>query len=405
MILEKFINIDQLQELQNCFSLSTGLAAVTVDYKGTPLLEQSGFTKFCKEARKIDYYKEKCFHCDAYSSMEAARTGETKIYYCHAGLVDFSVPIIIDGAFLGAVMCGQVKVKDCSEEITSLVAKDDYILDKHPNLKKHYLEIEEVSYSRLYESTKLLSKNLQLLINETSLTKVNIELQTLYKKSLQDSVNLSQLYTNSYKSKSMKNFFLSALNLIHKQSYLEDVNKVEEVILATSKLYRYYLKDYKNLVSIQKELNYLNNYIYIQNLRFGELFNIKIDIENELLRYRIPHLLILFLIEISFTYSIEPKEYLGSIHVSITSSHNKINIILDDDGLGINDKEMLELNDVNYFQVSESTTEYNGFFDIYARLLNFFKDDFSLSFSSNEKTGLKISLTIPAIVEKDFKTL
>ncbi len=405
MLLEKYINIDTLQELQNCFSLSTGLASVTVDYKGIPLLEQSGFTKFCTEVRKIDYYKKKCFHCDAYNSMESARTGQPSIYYCHAGLVDFSVPIIIDGAFLGSIMCGQVKVKDFPKKFSSFVSENDYILDKYPALEKYYSEIKVISYDALYQSTKLLSKNLQLLINEANLVKENTELHKLYKDTLQDNFNLSQLHTTEYKRKNEHHFFLGALNLIQNQAFLEDASEVEDLIIATSTLYRYYLKDYKNLVSLQKELNYIKHYNYIQNLRFGELFKLIINIPNELYKFRIPHLILLILIENSFKYSIEPKEFLGTIQVSAKKTGNKINIILEDDGLGIDEKNIVQLNNISNFYMSNEILNNEGFFDIYVRLNNFFKDDFIFKFSKRKNGGLKICLTFPAVLEKNFISL
>ena len=43
---------ENLEEIQKIVSNVTGLAFVTVDYKGEPVTETTGFTKFCKKMRK-----------------------------------------------------------------------------------------------------------------------------------------------------------------------------------------------------------------------------------------------------------------------------------------------------------------------------------------------------------------
>lgn len=78
------IDLDSLQEIQDCFTKATGLAAITVDYQGRPLLRYSSFTRFCSKLREYPCYYEKCLQSDAHSSLEAARVGRVCIHRCHA---------------------------------------------------------------------------------------------------------------------------------------------------------------------------------------------------------------------------------------------------------------------------------------------------------------------------------
>jgi ligand-binding sensor protein len=39
---------------------------------------------------------------------EAARTGKPYIYKCHAGLIDFAAPIMINGVQIGTILGGQI---------------------------------------------------------------------------------------------------------------------------------------------------------------------------------------------------------------------------------------------------------------------------------------------------------
>ena len=109
--LDNFIEIDFLQEIQDKFSKATGLAAVTVDYSGKPITKYSNFTKFCKFIRKNRKWRERCYKCDSCGGIEAARLHKPYVYKCHAGLVDISMPIILNGIYMGAILAGQAKIE------------------------------------------------------------------------------------------------------------------------------------------------------------------------------------------------------------------------------------------------------------------------------------------------------
>ena len=49
--LSDFINVEELQQLQDNWSKATGIGLVTVDQEGKPVTRQSGFTDFCRALR------------------------------------------------------------------------------------------------------------------------------------------------------------------------------------------------------------------------------------------------------------------------------------------------------------------------------------------------------------------
>lgn len=99
---------DNFQKLQDAIAIATGLAIITVDYKGMPATTHSSCTNFCKFMRKNTTYSKMCERCDSRGGLEAARTQAPYIYLCHANIVDFAIPIVFNGNYLGAVMAGQV---------------------------------------------------------------------------------------------------------------------------------------------------------------------------------------------------------------------------------------------------------------------------------------------------------
>jgi len=107
--LKDIIDIQFLQKFQDNFADSVGVASITVDIHGNPVTQPSNFTDFCmKYTRKSDLGCKRCMECDYKGGEEAARTGNPSVYECHAGLVDFGAPIMLNGKQIGSIIGGQV---------------------------------------------------------------------------------------------------------------------------------------------------------------------------------------------------------------------------------------------------------------------------------------------------------
>lgn len=101
--IRKLIDLKELQILQDQFSDSTGLAAIAVDANGEYITRGSNFTDFCmKYTRNSPEGQRRCVKCD---------TECTGTYFCHAGLMDFSSDIMVNGEKVGAIIGGQVLPK------------------------------------------------------------------------------------------------------------------------------------------------------------------------------------------------------------------------------------------------------------------------------------------------------
>ncbi len=116
MELKDFVDFKLLQEIQNQFSDATGLAAIAVDSKGNYITEGSNFTDFCmRYTRNSKEGLRRCEKCD----NECTGT-----YHCHAGLMDFSCDIIVNGEKLGKMIGGQVLPEEPDEEKIAVIARE-----------------------------------------------------------------------------------------------------------------------------------------------------------------------------------------------------------------------------------------------------------------------------------------
>ena len=114
--LRDLFDLDFLQEFQDTFAEIAGIAAITVDLDGNPVTRPTNFTDFCMNYnRGCTKGNERCMKCGREGGAQAAQTGRPAVYECHAGLMDFGVPIMLQGRQIGSILGGQAITSDIDE--------------------------------------------------------------------------------------------------------------------------------------------------------------------------------------------------------------------------------------------------------------------------------------------------
>lgn len=118
------IDVHKLQSLQDAFANATGMSALAVDENGA-VTRVSNPTEFCMSlTRRTPSGCERCNKCDLQGGDAAARTGRPSVYSCHSGLVDFAVPIMLNGRHIGSLIGGQVLTEEPNEAKFRRIAKE-----------------------------------------------------------------------------------------------------------------------------------------------------------------------------------------------------------------------------------------------------------------------------------------
>lgn len=108
--LEKLVGRDFLNKMLCSFSKTTGLKAILVDDVGKKLIDTDAEIKdcrFCEMIKSDNKGEKKCQRSYARACRDAAKYGEPYIFRCHAGLIMWAAPILID-KHVGSIICGQV---------------------------------------------------------------------------------------------------------------------------------------------------------------------------------------------------------------------------------------------------------------------------------------------------------
>jgi PAS domain S-box-containing protein len=164
---------------------------------------------------------------------------------------------------------------------------------------------------------EMLNQNLEIRVKESTLklTEANTQLIRLQKENLQSQFEVLRQQVNPH-------FLFNSLNVLTSLIKLEP-NLAEQFTEHLSKVYRYVLENKDNdLVSLQTELDFLDAYIFLLNIRFMDKIVVKVDIGEEKRECQILPLALQLLIE-------------NAIKHNAMSKRNplKIDIFIDDENV------------------------------------------------------------------------
>ncbi|MEM9389757.1 MAG: histidine kinase [Bacteroidota bacterium] len=144
------------------------------------------------------------------------------------------------------------------------------------------------------------------------------------------------------KSQINPHFLFNTLNSI---SMLVGSNKAgaRKVISQLSDVFRYALDSHDGTkVKLLNELNFIENYIKIQQVRFGDRLTYEVDADPKCMSFEIPPMILQPLIENSIKYGIGPKDDGGTIWLIIKKTQSGVYFEVTDNGLGLNAKKVLD---------------------------------------------------------------
>lgn len=105
MISASTLNSELINKIAQDFAQATSLAVVVVNIHGDEISELFNFT-FLPADAPAPQHSSRCRMSDRCGGLEASKTDALCIYRCHAGLTDFSIPLVIAGHLVGFVLCG-----------------------------------------------------------------------------------------------------------------------------------------------------------------------------------------------------------------------------------------------------------------------------------------------------------
>lgn len=194
------------------------------------------------------------------------------------------------------------------------------------------------------------------------------------------------------KSQINPHFLFNTLNMIGCMAKLEDAATTEKMTSSLGNLFRYNLKTSETEVPLTQELKIVDDYMYIQQMRFGSRIHYTKEIlvdENNVI---IPSFSLQPIVENAIIHGISKKEQGGKIHIRIWEKEERVIISIADSGIGMSKKRLKELEAAC---TERKTSKIGiGLGNIYKRL-HMMYEDANLYMYGKEGVGTIIQMEIP----------
>lgn len=275
-------------------------------------------------------------------------------------------------AFIIAIYLSKSIVKRIATVIRQMSAVK-YGTPKPLVLKPSHDEIGELA-----ETYNYMSDELNLLIEKQEKAASDMRISEF--KALQAQINPHFLYNT-----------LDMINWLSQSGKREEVSTA---IQALSKFYKLTLNKGNTTVRLEDELIHVSLYVKLQNMRYNDKINFIVDIQDELLDYEMPKLILQPIVENSIQHGIFGKESKeGTIVITGWLEQEDLIFIVSDDGVGITGDKLDSILSGN----GDSSTGSNiGIYNTHKRLQLFYDTQFGLSYQSTPGIGTEVTIRIPA---------
>lgn len=183
--------------------------------------------------------------------------------------------------------------------------------------------------------------------------------------------------------------------------WMSEGGKNQEVVLMTSslaKLLRQSISNEDEIVSIYSEIGYTRSYLTIQQMRYKNKLEFKINIKEDILEESIVKLVLQPLVENAIYHGIKYKEE-GKGFILITGERvdNDIIISIEDNGKGMEQEVLNHIFDKKENKKSGGV----GINNVNNRLKLYYGSNYGLKFSSQINVGTMVEVRIPVTSEED----
>ena len=234
--------------------------------------------------------------------------------------------------------------------------------------------------------------NRTLDVLETSNRRQQEMSHTLYQTTLAQ----KQAQLNAYKNQISPHFLFNTLESMRSMAHHYQVPILENMLTSLASLFRYSLRS-NLVVSLREELNHVQYYFNVMDMRTPQRYELRVEVSSEALRHPLLSMVLQPLVENSITHGFRRKRKpcILLLQGQVNEENGMLCLTVVDNGTGIPMEKLQEL-EQRCFQEEEALhNDHIGLENVLHRLRLFYGDDFRFSLRSKEGHYTAVTLYIP----------
>lgn len=197
-------------------------------------------------------------------------------------------------------------------------------------------------------------------------------------------------------------FIYNTIDTFRMKLELEGSYEMANAILYFGKMLRYNIANDSKYATIKEEVDYIEKYVVLQKLRYGDRLELSVDLPQELRDVKIIRFMLQPIVENSLKHGIDAMVKKLGIKISFHKVENILQIQVIDNGKGINRRQLERLNDQmrkGSYDEEAKINESIGLKNINMRLKLFYGDNYYLRMDSANGEFTKTIINIPYVVD------
>lgn len=327
------------------------------------------------QSRYMTEYCEQCCHSSKLPGKSACmlflkpeERKEERIFKCPYGMEVFHYPIYFKERFLGYIECGYIRhdssetgrIKEVYDVPESVVIGIKALMKRILKAIRNYCEFEQFRKS-------LMEKEMQISSSE--------EVHKTLMRNLQETqYAMTDLKINHH-------FLFNTLNSMASMALDSGSMNLYQSIVDLSKMFHYTLKTQNSIVTLEKEVTYVQAYLQLQKLRYGDDLEMIIKKDQEALNALVPFNFLQPVVENVFTHGF--KDCIRKkIRMEISRKKDMVEIQVVNSGQRITEEMCVTIN----YGIQGNTS--HGLAMVYRKLQSVFGENFDF-YISVEKNANK----------------
>ncbi len=191
-------------------------------------------------------------------------------------------------------------------------------------------------------------------------------------------------------------FLFNALECITWQATMRGEEELSEMVWSLGQLLRagIYMKEDEK-ITIREELEYINFYLYLQKVRFGDKLQTDIRVDDDrILDMLVPKLCIQCIVENAVVHGLENKRGAGVMSLHAQAVDDRICIRISDNGVGF-DVSTLYSPEGEMTAPSDGGRSHIGIYNTDKRLRLFYGEEYGLTIQSVRGEGTEVLIVLP----------
>ncbi|HXD12312.1 MAG TPA: sensor histidine kinase [Anaerolineales bacterium] len=265
---------------------------------------------------------------------------------------------------------------------------------------------------KLHDVTTTITKNdLQALMTSDNVDEItelgmsfNImigKIKDLLDSKIKEQENLKKAELRALQAQINPHFLYNTLDTIIWMAESKKTDEVIKIVSALSDFFRISLSKGMDWITIGEEVERIRSYLTIQKMRYRDILDFKIEVDEDVTRNTILKLLLQPVVENALYHGIKNKRQGGTISLrGSRKGEDEILLEVEDDGIGFTPEKLAQLRAELDDESGDIQLESGfGIGNVNKRIRLYYGKPYGLTVQSEYTTGTRVTLVIPAKVE------